>query len=42
MDRYCGFNYWEFCCSLSDIHFGLRIVSDWVNIMVGDWGNQEG
>lgn len=40
MDWHGIFNYRLFCGSLSDLHFGIRIVSDWVNIVVGDWDNE--
>lgn len=40
MDWHNMFNYRLFCGSLSDLSFGIRIVSDWVNIVVGDWDRE--
>ena len=34
------FNYRQFCGGLSDLHFGIRIISDWVNIVVVNWDNE--
>lgn len=33
-------NYRQFCGGLSDLHFGIRIISDWVNIVVVNWDNE--
>lgn len=33
-------NYRQFCGCLSDLSFGVRIISDWVNLVVVDWDNE--